>query len=221
MGETGLPAAAPEGYVAALFDGYAARFENELVGNLHYRAPEILHALFAPHVALGTKLDIVDLGCGTGLGGAAFRSLARRLDGIDLSPRMIEQARARAIYQDLTVGELVAGLLARDPARYDPRARDRRAGLCRRSRAAVRRGSRARCVRAAGSCSRSSACPTTRATADRGSRCMTATAICTTAATCSPKRHGPASRSLRSRDTATRIDRGEPVASLAVLLKLT
>jgi predicted TPR repeat methyltransferase len=119
MGETTLPAAAPEQYVKELFDGYAARFENELVGNLHYRAPEILHALFAPHVALGAKLDIVDLGCGTGLGGAAFRSLARRLDGIDLSPRMIEQARARAIYQELIVGELVASLRARAPARYD------------------------------------------------------------------------------------------------------
>ena len=119
MGEDALPAAAPERYVKELFDGYAARFENELVGNLHYRAPEILHALFAPQVALGAKLDIVDLGCGTGLGGAAFRGLARRLDGIDLSPRMIEQARARGIYQDLTVGELVAGLRACEPARYD------------------------------------------------------------------------------------------------------
>ena len=119
MGETALPALPPERYVKELFDGYAARFENELVGNLHYRAPEILHALFAPHVALGAKLDIVDLGCGTGLGGAAFQPLARRLDGIDLSPRMIEQARARGIYQDLTVGELVASLGALAPARYD------------------------------------------------------------------------------------------------------
>ena len=119
LGETALPEIAPERYVAALFDGYAARFENELVGNLHYRAPEILHALFAPHVRLDAKLDIVDLGCGTGLGGAAFQSLARRLDGIDLSPRMIEQARARTIYQDLTVGELVASLGALAPERYD------------------------------------------------------------------------------------------------------
>jgi predicted TPR repeat methyltransferase len=119
MGEIDLPAAAPERYVKELFDGYAARFENELVGNLHYRAPELLHALFAPHVSLGTRLDIVDLGCGTGLGGAAFGPLARRLDGIDLSPRMIEQARARGIYQDLTVGELVASLGALAPARYD------------------------------------------------------------------------------------------------------
>ncbi|MBV8167513.1 MAG: tetratricopeptide repeat protein [Alphaproteobacteria bacterium] len=119
MGEADVPTVAPERYVAELFDGYAARFENELVGNLHYRAPEILHALFIPHVALGEKLDIVDLGCGTGLGGAAFRSLARRLDGIDLSPKMIEQARARAIYDELTVGELVASLRALAPARYE------------------------------------------------------------------------------------------------------
>src|SRR5258708_3600169 len=119
MGADATPDAVPARYVAELFDGYAARFENELVGNLHYRAPEILHALFAPHVALDTKLDIVDLGCGTGLGGAAFRTLARRLDGIDLSARMIEQARARGIYAELTVGELVASLTACDGARYD------------------------------------------------------------------------------------------------------
>src|SRR5262249_11137642 len=93
MGAAATPEVAPVRYVAELFDGYAARFENELVGNLHYRAPEILHALFAPHVSLGTRLDIVDLGCGTGLGGAAFHTLAKRLDGIDLSPRMVEQAR--------------------------------------------------------------------------------------------------------------------------------
>jgi predicted TPR repeat methyltransferase len=119
MGEAHVPDAAPERYVATLFDGYAARFDNELVGNLSYRAPEILRALFVPHVPLGAKLDIIDLGCGTGLGGAAFQPMARRLDGIDLSPRMIEQARQRAIYQELIVGELLACLGARAPERYD------------------------------------------------------------------------------------------------------
>jgi predicted TPR repeat methyltransferase len=119
MGVEQVPAVAPERYVRELFDGYAARFENELVGNLGYRAPEILHAVFAPHVPLGAKLDIVDLGCGTGLGGAAFRTLARRLDGIDLSARMIEQARARDIYHELTVGELIACLDAGASERYD------------------------------------------------------------------------------------------------------
>jgi len=40
-------------------------------------------------------LRILDLGCGTGLAGLAFQSRALRLDGIDLSPAMIEKARAR------------------------------------------------------------------------------------------------------------------------------
>ena len=119
MGAAVTPPVAPERYVQELFDGYAARFENELVGNLNYRAPEILHALFAPNVKLDAKLDIIDLGCGTGLGGAAFRTMARRLDGIDLSARMIEQARARAIYDALAVGELIAYLAAGAADRYD------------------------------------------------------------------------------------------------------
>jgi predicted TPR repeat methyltransferase len=41
------------------------------------------------------RLDILDLGCGTGLSGERFRACARRLDGVDLSPRMIERARRR------------------------------------------------------------------------------------------------------------------------------
>src|SRR5262249_51580342 len=51
-------------------------------------------------------LDILDLGCGTGLTGVAFQDLARRLDGIDLSPAMIEKARSRAIYDHLAVGDI-------------------------------------------------------------------------------------------------------------------
>ena len=39
---------------------------------------------------------MLDLGCGTGLAGAAFRPQVDRLTGVDLSPAMIAQARARA-----------------------------------------------------------------------------------------------------------------------------
>ena len=40
---------------------------------------------------------IADLGCGTGLAGAAFRPLVRRLAGVDLSPAMVAQARAKSM----------------------------------------------------------------------------------------------------------------------------
>ncbi len=49
---------------------------------------------------------VLDLGCGTGLCGLLFRNVARRLIGIDLSPRMIEKARERGVYDELHVDEL-------------------------------------------------------------------------------------------------------------------
>jgi predicted TPR repeat methyltransferase len=52
------------------------------------------------------KLDVLDLGCGTGLVGARFHPLARTLTGIDLSPNMLEVARQRRLYVDLICSEL-------------------------------------------------------------------------------------------------------------------
>ena len=55
---------------------------------------------------------MLDLGCGTGLGGAAFRPWARWLEGVDLSPDMAARARARGIYDAVHVAELTAWLSA-------------------------------------------------------------------------------------------------------------
>jgi len=63
-------------------------------------------------------LQVLDLGCGTGLCGAAFRKRASRLDGIDLSPAMLAKARERDIYDHLEVADLEAALAAPGP-RYD------------------------------------------------------------------------------------------------------
>ena len=75
------------GYVRYLFDQFAADYEQRMLGELSYRAHLILRS-FADLVVGGTAdgFDILDLGCGTGLAGEAFRDLARRLDGVDLSP---------------------------------------------------------------------------------------------------------------------------------------
>ena len=90
-----------------------------MLGELSYRAHLILRDL-ADLVVGGTAdgFDILDLGCGTGLAGEAFRGLARRLDGLDLSPRMIERARNRGIYDSLAVEDLETALAKPGPA-YD------------------------------------------------------------------------------------------------------
>jgi predicted TPR repeat methyltransferase len=63
-------------------------------------------------------LAILDLGCGTGLSGLAFKDLAARLDGVDLSPKMIEAAATRGIYNALRVGDIET-VLAEAGQHYD------------------------------------------------------------------------------------------------------
>jgi len=111
------PAAAPRSYVAAAFDSYAARYDGHVVDQLKYRVPQLLHDAVAAVARAGAR-DILDLGCGTGLCGAAFKPLARSLAGVDLSPRMIERARRRGIYDRLVVDELGA-MLAGEREAFD------------------------------------------------------------------------------------------------------
>lgn len=113
------PDRAPGGFVAALFDDYSDRFDDHLVGNLGYRGPEVLRQAVIATIGEGAAgLTILDAGCGTGLAGLHFRDLAGRLHGIDLSPGMIEKARARGIYDALEVADLVTAI-SRRRAAYD------------------------------------------------------------------------------------------------------
>ncbi len=94
------------GYVRHLFDQFSSDYDARMRGPLSYAAPEILADLAGIVMHGRDKLRVLDLGCGTGLCGMAFRDRAARLDGIDLSPAMIEKARARGIYDDLMVGDI-------------------------------------------------------------------------------------------------------------------
>jgi predicted TPR repeat methyltransferase len=101
------------GYVRTLFDQYAPRFDRALE-DLSYRAPVLLRQAVTKHGArFGTMLD---LGCGTGLAGAAFRPHLDWLVGVDLSPKMIEEARKKAIYDRLAVGDIAQFLSEQDAA---------------------------------------------------------------------------------------------------------
>jgi len=100
------------GYVRHLFDQFSADYDARMLEQLSYRAPQILRRLADLTMPERRGLAVLDLGCGTGLAGAAFKDLAARLDGIDLSPAMIEKARGRGIYDSLCVGDIEGGLAA-------------------------------------------------------------------------------------------------------------
>jgi predicted TPR repeat methyltransferase len=106
-------------YVRRLFDQHAPEFDEALVGRLDYRAPELLLAAARRFLGSRPRLgSVLDLGCGTGLAGAAFRPFCDRLVGVDLSPAMIEQARGKGIYDRLIVGDLMEFLAAEADASY-------------------------------------------------------------------------------------------------------
>ncbi|WP_191085146.1 methyltransferase domain-containing protein [Roseococcus microcysteis] len=115
------PDRASDRYVADVFDGYANRFEAALFA-LGYRVPGVMLKLiegqgYAPG---GRHLgDVLDLGCGTGLMGATLHDmLGGRLVGVDLSPRMLEEARAKCVYTELRCAEITAAMAA-DTTLYD------------------------------------------------------------------------------------------------------
>lgn len=111
--------AMPESYVRSLFDGYAAKFDTALTERLGYRAPELL--LNAVIASCATKFgSALDLGCGTGLAGAAFRPYCDWLVGVDLSSAMLTQARGKGVYDRLVEADIAAFLAdeANAQARY-------------------------------------------------------------------------------------------------------
>jgi plasmid stabilization system protein ParE/SAM-dependent methyltransferase len=62
--------------------------------------------------------SVLDLGCGTGLGGAAFRPFCDWLVGVDLSPALIERARAKGLYDRLVAADLSDHLASDRNAEY-------------------------------------------------------------------------------------------------------
>ena len=93
------------GYVRHLFDQFAPDYDRRMRDELRYRAPEILRDL-AQVVLPEGRVGVIDLGCGTGLAAPAFRPLASRLTGIDLSPGMLAAARAGGLYDQLVEADL-------------------------------------------------------------------------------------------------------------------
>jgi predicted TPR repeat methyltransferase len=121
--------ATSENFSGVLFDGYAERFDSHLVETLRYTAPALLRQALAglcQESGRAFRFDTVhDLGCGTGLMGEAIRAEAGFLAGCDLSPRMIERARAKRgpdvkpLYDKLAVAGLTSFLTSRPDASAD------------------------------------------------------------------------------------------------------
>lgn len=106
MGDAAAPERAPDDYVRDLFDKYAPRFEEDLIGRLNYRTPDLIQERL---VSLMPRRWVcaLDMGCGTGLWGKLVRPQCQKLVALDISPKMIEQAADLGIYDELHCEEIV------------------------------------------------------------------------------------------------------------------
>ena len=104
------PITAPSEYIQHLFDNYAEHFDQHLE-ILEYKAPQLLYDATIKTCRDIKNWNILDLGCGTGLCGEKFKSLANKLIGIDLSPKMIEIAKQKNVYNQLQVGDIASKML--------------------------------------------------------------------------------------------------------------
>lgn len=101
---------APPDYVQSLFDAYADHYEPHLLEALDYRVPHLFKKIVTPFISTSPLLDILDVGCGTGLCGALLKSYAKSLTGVDLSPNMLAVAAAKNLFDELVTQELTAFL---------------------------------------------------------------------------------------------------------------
>ena len=108
LGDRPSPGRASDGYVTAYFDRFAEDFDqNSSSMSSITRCRDCLYDSVAPFYSTTWRCSsmILDLGCGTGLSGCLFRRHANRLDGVDLSPVMLDHARRkRRIRIPLTAG---------------------------------------------------------------------------------------------------------------------
>jgi predicted TPR repeat methyltransferase/thioredoxin-like negative regulator of GroEL len=104
---------APEGYVRAVFDGYADRFETHLIA-LCYHIPNGIRTILLAHpkIIAGFSIGpVLDLGCGTGMVALAIGDLPLGpFTGVDLSPRMLAHARVKRVYLELREADIIADL---------------------------------------------------------------------------------------------------------------
>ena len=111
-----LPSAkrAPVDYLRAVFDGYATRFDEHLIG-LGYQVPGAMRRVVLTYLDWVDKCGpVLDLGCGTGLLGVAIADLPiGPLTGLDVSSRMLAEAAAKDLYAALHEAD-VLDFLAED-----------------------------------------------------------------------------------------------------------
>lgn len=101
-----------------LYRNWASNYDDDIAGELKITGGSDIARLLADWIG-DRHSYVLDLGCGTGLVGAELQQLGfDNVDGLDLSPEMLEVARTKGVYQKLIEADLLKMLDIGD-ATYD------------------------------------------------------------------------------------------------------
>ena len=112
-----IPDKADPEYVKEIFDVFAPDFE-KVLSDLEYQTPQIIERFLQEIYGQDSqkKYRILDAGCGTGLCGKILKPYARffSLDGVDLSAKMLAEAKKKKVYNHLFCKDIIEFLAARE-----------------------------------------------------------------------------------------------------------
>lgn len=111
------PAVIPTALMAQHFDEFAGAFDQHLVRALKYTLPrDVANMIRTWHP--DNKVDVLDVGCGTGLLGACLGPMEGVLVGVELSAAMIREAHRHGVYHKFHQVDLLAALRATPQDQY-------------------------------------------------------------------------------------------------------
>ena len=103
--------------VRGLYRDWAESYDSNISDDQGYETPKRCAEALARHCPVGSS--VLDIGCGTGLSGAALAAVGfATIDGFDLTAEMLTKARGKNVYRDLREVDMT-GDLPYEPASYD------------------------------------------------------------------------------------------------------
>ena len=111
-------ASAPFSYIKNLFNDFSDHFEERLLVDLEYQTPWALEKMLIKNTGTHIYERLLDLGCGTGLIGQIFKDVAKSKTGVDLSPKMIDAAKKKNVYDHLLEDDII-NFLQQTTATFD------------------------------------------------------------------------------------------------------
>lgn len=95
----------------AHYDQWADSYDDSMT-EYRYVAPRKCAQMLADHICAG---EVMDIGCGTGLVAAALKTMGEFvIDGADISPNMLAQAKSKGLYRRLQTADILQGIDAAD-----------------------------------------------------------------------------------------------------------